>query len=95
MDLRNIGEARADEHLAAGGMPVEDRGGAKLSIAIRLLRYGRRDRWDSLHDEVVAGLYNGVCIRGRRRLRSAECREQKGEKKSLHKNSSAAGEAKD
>jgi hypothetical protein len=55
MNLVGVAEARADEHLALGGVPVGEAGGAKLGVAGDLLGKRRRNPRDVLHDEIRAG----------------------------------------
>src|SRR2546428_6709058 len=53
--LHRLGEARADEHLALGGMPAQKGRPAELRVpAHRLDERGRHSR-DAFDDQVVAG----------------------------------------
>jgi hypothetical protein len=65
--LIGVAEARADEHLAPGGVPVRERGRAELRVAAHVLGERRRNRGDALDDEVVAGDDDGRALRQRRR----------------------------
>ena len=67
MHLRRVAEARADEHLAARGVPAGEPRGAELRVAPDLVGYPGGYRGHALDDEVVAGGDDGaVGLRERR-----------------------------
>ena len=54
VDLRRIGEARADKHLAPRRMPGKDGGTAKLGVPIGSFGDRRGNRGNALHDKILA-----------------------------------------
>src|SRR5208282_4810825 len=63
MELRSVAEAGGDEHLAAQGMPVVQRGGAVFEIAASRGSQRGGNRRDAVHDQVFVwgevGLLSG------------------------------------
>src|SRR5208282_5901075 len=60
MELRGVAETRGDEHFAANGMPVVERGGAVFEVAPRTFGQRGGDFGDAVHDEVFAGSNIGL-----------------------------------
>ena len=55
MNLVRVAEARRDQHLGAGGMPVLESGRARFGVAADLFGQFPGNRRNAVDDEIVAG----------------------------------------
>ena len=54
VDLRCVGKASADQHLAPRGMPVSEYCRAKFGVAVDLFRHRHRDSWNAFGYKIIS-----------------------------------------